>query len=348
MKIGIIGAGGVAKAHLTALSFIPDVTKVYIYDISCENAKKLQELHLLEVELCDTCEDLINLADAVIIAAPNHLHYQYTKLALENNKHVLCEKPLATSYLEGLKMFRESRRRSKISAVGFNYRFLPVVKTLKKLIEEETFGNILSMQLEYKRDSSLSRKIFTWRDSKLSNKTSGALGDLGVHLVDLIYFLNDKPVDLTSLLFNLKTNVKEKEQKPVEVDDYAEVHGRVYNGPYFNLIVSKSSPEDELGLKISVTGTKAEFKYHSADKNIFYLRKFAFWEERTAMPEHKIDDPKREIFGWSFSFIEQAKAWVSEIIGRSKLSNNFLATFVDGINTQKALQYILCPSYKEI
>ncbi|MRD45642.1 NTD biosynthesis operon oxidoreductase NtdC, partial [Bacillus thuringiensis] len=75
---------------------------------------------------------------------------------------------------------------------------------------------------------------FTWRDDFQSNRTSGALGDLGIHLIDLLWFLFESDFREDTVRTKIKTNVKEKESKPVFVDDYAEVYGQLENRVFVN------------------------------------------------------------------------------------------------------------------
>ncbi|MCT9872623.1 Gfo/Idh/MocA family oxidoreductase, partial [Paenarthrobacter aurescens] len=75
------------------------------------------------------------------------------------------------------------------ASMGFNYRYLSFVNILKNLIANGELGRILTVRTHIKKNSALRRKTFSWRDGGESLRTSGALGDLGIHLIDMLWYL---------------------------------------------------------------------------------------------------------------------------------------------------------------
>ena len=116
MKIGMIGAGKISVSHIEALKSINGITLVGIYDIDFARSKQIANTYS-----CAPFKEVDRLFDestAVIIATPNHTHFQYVMEAVHRGKHILCEKPLATTVEEALKMTNFSQDQNLVSITG--------------------------------------------------------------------------------------------------------------------------------------------------------------------------------------------------------------------------------------
>lgn len=331
MNIGIIGAGGIAKAHCRALSTITNCKLVGVYDINQEKAQELVEEY--GGQAFKSYEELIVKVDGLIIASPNFCHKEHTLQALLKNKHVLCEKPMAISLEEAEYMMKVAKNTNTVAAMGFNYRYLSYVTALKKLIHNEELGEIVVVRLHFKKNSALRRKTFTWRDNLQSNKTSGALGDLGIHLIDLLWFLFESDFREDTVRTKINTNVTEKEGQKVFVDDYSEVYGQLKNKVFVNIITSKSSLLEDCGFSIEVIGTKKEYKYHSREPHK-YIISDGLKKEEIFLPLSLLADPENEIFEWADSFRNEIITWSNAAAG---ITNKQMATFKDGYRSQLIL-----------
>ncbi len=340
MKIGIIGAGNVANAHAKAIQRVSGIDVAGVYDLDITKAQKIADFS--QSKVCTTSMEVYDLVDAVIICTPNHTHFKYVVEALEHEKHILCEKPLATSNEQALEMYHRSLKSSTITALGFNYRFLPIVREIEKLILSDSLGELLWLSISFKRSSALTRKTFTWRDSAQGNSTSGAFGDLGSHLIDLLTYITKTNYELNSLKSRLATYVSHKDNQLVQVDDDARVNGRLENGTYFQINASKTSPIEENGLFIEVHGSKGELQYDSRDRSYYSLKSGLNWdiipvEENEKNPQEQ----KREVPGWSSSFVSQIKAWRDRMINQESKTSTMLADFGDGVYVQSVLSQVL-------
>jgi len=120
---------------------------------------------------------------------PPNYHYEPSIEAIENGKHIICEKPLARSYEEALEMYRAAERSGVVHATAFNYRWLPAVIKAKKMIEEGYIGKPMQFHGTYLQDYALDPSDpLTWRFRR-EEAGYGALGDLGSHILDLARFL---------------------------------------------------------------------------------------------------------------------------------------------------------------
>ena len=133
-----------------------------------------------------TERDDVGLVDVV---TPGNTHREIVLAALEAGKHVICEKPLANSLAEAKEMLVAAREAGTINTVCFNYRRAPAVQLAKKLIDEGRLGTIRHWRATYLQDFIMDPGFpLIWRLKK-ELAGSGALGDIGAHIVDLSQFL---------------------------------------------------------------------------------------------------------------------------------------------------------------
>src|SRR3712207_761427 len=148
--------------------------------------------------------DDIGLVD---ISSSGDTHHEIALAALEAGKHVLCEKPLANTLGEAREMLDAARRAGTINMVCFNYRRAPAVQLAKRLIDEGRLGDIRHWRATYLQDFILDPDFpLIWRFRK-EVAGSGALGDLGAHIVDLAHFLVGP---ITSVIGTTETFIRER------------------------------------------------------------------------------------------------------------------------------------------
>lgn len=337
-RIGLLGAGGVAQAHARAISNFKNVRLTKVYDLNAGAINNLCSNY--GGSAANSFDDLINESDLVIVATPNFTHFKLASQVIINGKSVLCEKPMANNLNEAMVMNDLSKLSGGNAYMGFNYRFLPIVNTIREMIDNDTLGNIATIKLSFKKNSALMRKNITWRDLSDSNGTSGAIGDLGVHLIDLIYYLFGEEVDLNSIKSIQKTIVNEKQNTAVAVDDDTYVCGKLLNSVFFEIETSKVETSDDLGLRIELRGDKATLVYSSKKATKYAMKYGVDWIEYDIEYERQIEDPEKEFWSWSDSF----KLQLEEIfLNNGKRS----ASFGDGFRAQVILDRIIGSLKKE-
>jgi predicted dehydrogenase len=152
--------------------------------------------------------DDIGLVD---VSTPGYTHHDVVMAALEAGKHVLCEKPIANSLDEAREMLLAARKAGTINMVNFNYRRVPAVALTKHLIESGKLGEIRHWRAVYLQGWLVNENApLTWRMQK-ELAGSGALGDIGAHILDLSHYLVG---NVTEVVGTLNTFVK---QRPIEV-----------------------------------------------------------------------------------------------------------------------------------
>lgn len=198
LKIGLIGAGGIARAaHLPGYASIPDLCEVVaICDVQEETAKTLaQEFGIGKVVTDYKAIIADPEIDAISVTTPNAFHMQPTIDALKAGKHVLCEKPLGMNAAECRKMCRAAKDAGKILQVGLQLRFGGIARFMRSYIDAGHMGSIY-----YSRAQALRRRGVPGWGVFIDKKKQGGgpLIDIGVHILDITLFLMDYPKPVTA------------------------------------------------------------------------------------------------------------------------------------------------------
>jgi len=193
IKTAIVGYGFSAKTfHLPFIESLPEFEVSAISSSQTDTVKQdwPNAAHYL------TAEEMLQKSDAqlVIITAPNEVHFSLAKLALENNKHVILEKPFVTKVADGHTLIALAKEKGLILSVYHNRRWDGDFVTIKKLIAENTLGNIKHFESHFDRFRPILRQ--RWRES--TQDGGGILFDLGPHLIDQALQLFGLPEAITA------------------------------------------------------------------------------------------------------------------------------------------------------
>ncbi|GED24421.1 oxidoreductase [Brevibacillus agri] len=197
-KIGIIGAGGIALAHLEAAKREPRAEIVAIADVSRETAAEKAEQYGIAHVFTDY-EEMLSQApiDAVIVCVPNYLHAQAAKQALAAGKHLLCEKPMAMNAQQAEDMIEAAKQAGKILMVAQNNRFRSQAQQVKAWLDEGRLGSIYHAKTGWVRRNGIPGWGSWFTQKELAG--GGPLIDIGVHMLDLTLWLLDHPKPVSVL-----------------------------------------------------------------------------------------------------------------------------------------------------
>lgn len=198
-KIAIIGATGFASERL-----LPEIKNHKKIEISAAQARDINKLKKIKNEYAiKNIYTDINLMlkekyDLIYIATPPFLHLDCVKKCIEskNVKNILCEKPLVLNEKD-LNYIKNIKNKNCRLVLGHQIRNQRSVEDLKEIIKEKIIGNILfvSGEWSYQLDKKASHSV--WKLDKNKGGTS-AMGDSGIHVIDLIYFLFGQPKKVRS------------------------------------------------------------------------------------------------------------------------------------------------------
>ncbi len=194
LKAGIIGTGGISTVHNSGYvkSGVADVYA--ICDIKPDVLKQKAELWKVPAERCfANYHDLLAMPeiDCVSVCTPNLLHCQITVDAFKAGKHVLCEKPMAMNAVEAAKMNAAAKAAGKKLQIGLMQRFRTDANYIRKLREGGHLGNVY-----YARCQAIRRRgVPSWGVfGQLDKQGGGGVIDIGVHLMDLTWWLMGEPI----------------------------------------------------------------------------------------------------------------------------------------------------------
>ncbi|MFC5471381.1 Gfo/Idh/MocA family protein [Cohnella suwonensis] len=190
IRIGVIGTGSISECHLNAYARNANARIVAICDVNEERARKVAAKYGADKTFTDYHRLLADPdIDAVSICTWNNTHAPISIAALEAGKHVLVEKPLARTVEEALAIERAVRSTGKLLQVGFVRRYDPNVKMLREFADRGEFG-----ELYYAKASTIRRlgNPGGWF-ADVERSGGGPLIDIGVHVIDLVWYLMGRP-----------------------------------------------------------------------------------------------------------------------------------------------------------
>lgn len=211
LKVGMIGAGKIAEVlHIPNLLSSDLAELVAISDPNADRLRYItKKFSLANVKSFTDYRDITNgdFVDAVIVAVPNHLHAVVSIDALEHGKHVLVEKPMATNSIEATKMVECAANAEKILMVNHSQRFFPHNQKAREIIESGMIGEIRLVKAAFGHSGPENwTQNVGWFFDK-DKAAFGALGDLGVHKVDLIRYITGLEVkECVALTATLEKN----------------------------------------------------------------------------------------------------------------------------------------------
>lgn len=232
VKVGIAGTGMIGPLHIEALRRIPGLEPVALVGSSEEKAKRKAAALGIPNAFGDFNRMLAMRDISVVhICTPNHLHFPMAKAALEAGKHVVCEKPLATTETEAKELVDIADRKGLVNAVHFNIRYYPLMAHLRQMFARGEIGDLYSVQGSYLQDWLFHPTDYNWRLEPELSGASRAVADIGSHWMDLVEYVTGRKI--VEVLADFKTFIptRKKPLRPVETyagkllkpEDYTDV-----------------------------------------------------------------------------------------------------------------------------
>ena len=294
--------------------------------------------------------DDVQLVD---ICAPGDLHAPAAIAALAAGKHVLCEKPLANTLAEAEAMKAAADAAAGAGAramVGFNYRRVPALALARRLVEQGRIGTLRHFRAVYLQDWLADpRAPMTWR-LQAERAGSGALGDLGAHVVDLARYLTGDEVAGVSALSATFTRSRPladgSGSGAVTVDDAVVFTARLGSGALASFEVTRCATGRKNALRVELNGSAGSLAF-----DLERLNELEFLDagddsasggfRRVLVTEagHPYLDawwPPGHTLGWEHTFTHQARDLLAAIAGGAQPS----PSFGDGLAVQRVLDAV--------
>ncbi len=290
LNVAVIGAGFMGKAHVVGYSNMPKLfwpapavpVMKTVCDIVPEIAEEAKERFGFE-KCCVDWREIINdpEIDVVSICTPNNVHAEMAIAALEAGKHVLCEKPIASTIEDARKMAEAAAKAAQkgvISMNAYQYRRVPAVVLAKKFLDEGSLGRILNIRCTYLQSWSADPDSpLSWRFQK-DIAGAGTLGDIATHVIDIAQYLAG---DIEEVVSMVKTYIPERpvqeggvdllgtvklgadaKKKAVDVDDEASFLVRFKEGAVGSIEATRNAWGRNNFITIEVHGTEGTIYFN--------------------------------------------------------------------------------------
>ncbi|MGV9194035.1 Gfo/Idh/MocA family protein [Microbacterium sp. MC2] len=300
--------------------------------------------------------------DIVDIVTPGDSHAEIAIAALEAGKHVLCEKPLANTTAEAEAMADAAARaaeRGLRATVGFTYRRVPAVTLLRDLIADGKVGRVQQVRASYRQDWLVDPEMpLAWRLQK-EHAGSGALGDIGAHIIDMVQFVTGHRIDAVS--GTVETIVKQRPLQgsgsgltgtaaegfgEVTVDDVALFIGRLSDGALASFEATRFATGRKNALTIEISGDRGALAFDLERLNELQFYDRSAPEELQGFTTILVTDaahpyvaawwPAGHVLGYEHGFVHQAKDFVEGIHAGADVH----PTFAEGLSVQRVLDAV--------
>ena len=276
-------------------------------------------------------DDRIGLFDN---GGPNALHAEPTIAAARAGKHVLCEKPLGRDAAEAHDIWSAAEEAGVVHMCGFNYRFVPAVRLARELLEAGELGELFHFRARYLQSWGIDAPP-SWRFEREA-AGSGALGDLGAHIVDLARYLVGEPTAITAVV---RTFVEGH-----EVDDAFAATVEFENGVIGTLEASRLARGRINQNTFEINGSRGSLSFDVERLNELQVSdERSFRRVLVTEPEHPFMSfwwPPGHIVGWGDTFTHELHHLLTAIAGEGAVAPHG-ATFEDGYRCAEICDAIL-------
>jgi predicted dehydrogenase len=231
LRVGVVGLG-MGRSHIRCYAASGCAEVVAICDVDADRLLKVGDEFGVEKRYGDfdamlRAEEL----DAVSVVLPNALHEPFTVKALKRRLHVLCEKPMAHNLASARRMAAAARRSRRLLAINFSYRATPAAKWLRAAVDRGRLGRIYFARTGWHRRRGMPGFGGWFGNKKLAG--GGPLIDLGVHRLDLAWWLMGRPEPVSAsgaTYAEIAPRIARRRRKVFTTEDMATGYIRFKNG----------------------------------------------------------------------------------------------------------------------
>jgi predicted dehydrogenase len=291
-------------------------------------------------------DDRIQLFDN---GAPNDLHAAPTIAAAKAGKHVICEKPLGRTAAESRQIWKQVEATGVKHMCAFNYRFVPAVRLAREMLEAGELGEIYHFRGRYLQEWITDPKFpKVWRlDRKVAG--SGALGDLGAHVIDLARYLVG---EISAVMGATRTFIKNRPGGNVDVDDAVEAVVEFEQGAVGTIEASRFCLGRKNGMTFEINGSKGSIAFDLERLNELQVhltgsrpepRAQGFRDVLVSEANHPFWEwwwPHGHMLGWEHATVHELHHLLTSI-AKNKPVGPHGATFEDGYRASEVCDAIL-------
>ncbi|WP_203580310.1 Gfo/Idh/MocA family protein [Microbacterium hibisci] len=259
VRTGFVGGGFMGRVHAAAARRAGARLTAVASSSRTRAEAVARELGVERVE--DDADGVFAASDVdvVHICTPNATHATLAAAALAAGKHVVCEKPLATSAADARDLAREAEASGVVAAVPFVYRYHPMVREARARIADGRIGTLLTLDAAYLQDWMLRQQDDDWRADAAAGGPSRAFADIGSHLCDLIEFVTGERI--VRLSARTRRVFDERAGRTVSNEDAAALLVETESGALGTLLVSQMAPGRKNALVLELHGTRRSIRF---------------------------------------------------------------------------------------
>ena len=251
LQVAVIGCGGGGLMHISHYLWHQQTIVKKAFDVNSnrfDDIKNRFPFAYTDIQRTTNFEEILNddNIDIISIASPDHTHAEYAIAALENGKHVLCEKPMCTSVSDGKNIVAATKKTNSVFAVFQQMRFVPRNKVIKSLIERNELGDIFFISTGYIHDMRIRAFEFSqWRKDPI-NYQHPLFG--GIHHIDLLRWMAGEVEEVNTI-------ATQKGFPKLPIDDTYITQLKLKNGGIGNILTcfSPRVPREYHPLRIYAT-----------------------------------------------------------------------------------------------
>jgi predicted dehydrogenase len=290
IRTGIIGSGMMGPIHTEALRRLGYVEVVALAEATEELARtKSQALHIPK-GYADYRKLIADPEiDVVHNCTPNSVHFEVSKAIIAAGKHIVSEKPLATTAKESAELVELAAKAGVVNAIHFNYRNYPLVQNMRAMVKAGELGRLFLVHGSYLQDWLILDSDYNWRVEPGAGGESRAVADIGSHWFDTVQFVTGDPVVevMADLSIVHKTRKKPKQametytgkvltaadysEVPVATEDAATILFRTRSGAPGSLVVSQVSAGRKNRLYLELDYAKGALEWDQEEPNTLWI-----------------------------------------------------------------------------
>ena len=321
-RAALVGGGFIGPVHAEALRRI-GVEVVGVLGSTPERARPTARRVGTDRVYTDL-DDLLGdgSVQAVHIASPNAAHFEQARRVLESGRHLVCEKPLATTSAETAALRSMARGRpAQAAAVNYNVRFYPLCHEMRQRVARGDLGRVLSVSGSYTQDWLLDPRDYNWRVEPDGGTNLRAVADIGTHWMDLAQFVVGRPI--RAVMADLATFHRERYRPvgpsetfagpagpgatrpvPVTTEDHGAVLFRMAGDVRGLFHVSQVTAGRKNRLCLEVAGTEASMAWDSESPDHLWIGRRGAPNELLSRDPALLDGPAAAISHYPGGHVE--------------------------------------------
>ncbi len=264
-KVGIVGFGWVAGAHMKTLASLPDYEPVAIMSRRDLDPAQIKQEYGVDVKIYNDYDKFLEHPgmDIVSICTPHPLHPEQTIKAANAGKDLIIEKPIALTFEDSVKMLEAVEKNKVRTSIGFWVRLMSVTKAMRSIIDQGLIGDVYYAECDYYHGIGPWYGQFEWNIKK--DMGGSSLLTAGCHSLDIMLYLVDTEVDE---VFSYSTSNPHEVYKPYEYDTTSVTLLKFKNGTTLGKVASVIDCMQPYVFNMNMVGSHGSIK-----NNKFYSKK---------------------------------------------------------------------------